>query len=235
MRSGMTVALVVAFLTPAVWAEDLPSAAEAKAQMTEQLVEVLSKTRSTDTFLVTLALLVESKADPRVIPVVLQHAERLGIFDDHLGDETPKARLADEVKDMVLMIQKPGSRNSARARYGPSCNPPPAVGSSSSYKPVDDNRSPLQPPVKPGEKLPPVAPPSEAEILRSLRGADVRDNVTIVAEKITDKLDEPRVFPLVGAAQLRHVHYKCTVTYTTQGKPRVEVVYIDKDQLHACR
>src|SRR5262245_34392608 len=107
--------LAVLVCPVAVWAsDDPPSAAEGKVAYTEQLMEVLSKTRSTDTFMVTLALLIENKADPKTtVPVVLMNAERLGIFDDHLGDDGPKSKLADDVKDMILQLQKPGKKNAA--------------------------------------------------------------------------------------------------------------------------
>ncbi len=60
-----------------------------------------------------------------------------------------------------------------------------------------------------------------------------------------DKLDAPRLFPLIGPAQLHHCHWKCTVYSheTIVGKypfpfrrmqPRVDVVYVDTDQLQLC-
>ena len=63
------------------------------------------------------------------------------------------------------------------------------------------------------------------------------------AEKMIDKIDPPRFFPLIGPAQLHHCHFKCTVYYkeTIESgypfpvkvtRPRVDVVYIDKDHLH---
>ncbi len=58
-----------------------------------------------------------------------------------------------------------------------------------------------------------------------------------------DKVDAPRFYPLVGPAQLHHCHWKCTVNYVETiavhypiplriSRPRVQVVYIDKDHLH---
>ena len=55
--------------------------------------------------------------------------------------------------------------------------------------------------------------------------------------------DDPPRYPLVGPAWLHHCHWKCTVYYTETfesgypfpfrcKKPRIEVVYIDKDHLH---
>ena len=70
------------------------------------------------------------------------------------------------------------------------------------------------------------------------------NDVRIVKEKITDYIDPPRVYPLVGPAQLHHVHYKCTVYYsekvrvgwpiphTLREDDASEVIYIDKDHLH---
>jgi hypothetical protein len=253
----MALALLAVALVPIlVWAgEDPVSPAEAKAQVTEQLLEILGKTRSTDTFMVTLVLLVESKADVRAIPVVIANAERLGIFDDHLGsDDNLKSKMAEEVSKLILQIQKPGSNKGTSQRYSiPTPNyQAPAISGSLSHKPPAHS-TPILPAVQPGEKLPTVAPPSEAEILRALKRTttipylyeEFRDNVQIVTEKVMDKLDDPRFFPLVGPAQLRHVNWKCTVyaDETVQSsypfpfqsrRPRVEVVYIDKDQLHVC-
>ena len=73
---------------------------------------------------------------------------------------------------------------------------------------------------------------------------EFRDDVQIVTERIKDTIDPPRFFPLVGPAQLHHCHWKCTIYYTETlesnqpvpfycKKPRIQVVYIDKDHLHA--
>lgn len=117
----------------------------------------------------------------------------------------------------------------------------------------NDWRSPVMPPIRDG--FPPplcVDEPSEGEVLRALprvtRGVpfiyeEFRDDIEIVCEKIVDKIDPPRYYPLVGPAQLHHCHWKCTVYYTetimsAQPFPvklkrrRVEVVYIDKDHVH---
>ena len=71
-----------------------------------------------------------------------------------------------------------------------------------------------------------------------------RNNVRIVKDKIADYIDPPRVYPLMGPAQLHHVHYKCTVyfsevtrvgwplPYTTSADDAQEVVYIDHNHLH---
>lgn len=93
--------------------------------------------------------------------------------------------------------------------------------------------------------------PDEASVLRALPRVNTlpgiyeesRDNIQIVTERIVDKVDPPRFFPLVGPAQLHHCHWKCTVYYNetiTCGYPcffrraqvRKQDVFIDTDHLH---
>ena len=98
--------------------------------------------------------------------------------------------------------------------------------------------------------------PSDDEVMRALERArpveggipgfyeKTRNNVRIVKEKIADYVDEPRVIPLIGPAQLHHVHYKCTVYFTEVTRvgwpiPHTlvdedarEVVYIDHNHFH---
>jgi hypothetical protein len=117
----------------------------------------------------------------------------------------------------------------------------------------NDGRVPIMPPIAPG-KPPPICedPPSDAEVLRAMprvpRGVPYvyetfRDDIVIVKNRLVDKIDPPRFFPLVGPAQLHHCHWECVIYYTelTQSdypfpiyvrKPRVQVIYIDKDHLH---
>jgi hypothetical protein len=99
-------------------------------------------------------------------------------------------------------------------------------------------------------------PPSQDEVMialekaRPVRGGypflyeAQRNNVKIQIEKIADYIDPPRVYPLVGPAQMHHAHYKCTVyfteiervgypvPYTKRNEDTQEVVYIDHDHLH---
>ena len=99
-------------------------------------------------------------------------------------------------------------------------------------------------------------PPSDDEVMRALEKAEQteggipflhtvqRNNVRIVKELVSDYVDPPRVFPLVGPAQLHHCHYKCIIyysnvtrvgwpiPYTTEDEDAQEVIYIDKDHLH---
>jgi len=119
----------------------------------------------------------------------------------------------------------------------------------------NDHRTPIMPPIREGFP-PPLCedPPSEAEILRAMphitRGVpyvyeEFRDNIQIVSERLVDKIDPCRFYPLVGPAQLHHCHWKCMIYYLEtieSGYPfpfqcknqRVEVIYIDKDHLHMC-
>jgi hypothetical protein len=117
----------------------------------------------------------------------------------------------------------------------------------------NDTRTPIMPPIREGFP-PPLCEdaPSEAEVLRAMQNVtrgipyayeEFRDNISVVTERIVDKIDPPRFYPLIGPAQLHHCHWKCTVYYLEtmeSGWPfpfqcrqqRVEVIYIDKDHLH---
>ena len=119
----------------------------------------------------------------------------------------------------------------------------------------DVDRVPILDPI-PGEFAPPTCldPPSEAEVWEKVpkfkRGAPVfyetqRNNARFLIEKIGDKIDPCKVYPLAGPCQLVHCHYKCTVYFDelywsdypipfNHRKARVEVVYIDKDHLRRC-
>lgn len=121
------------------------------------------------------------------------------------------------------------------------------------YQHANDFRTAILPPIRPG--FPPPAcedPPDDASILRALRPVtrgvpyvyeEFREDLQIVTERIVDRIDPPRFFPLVGWAQLHHCHYRCTVFFTETKqsdypiayyvkRPKVEVVSIDKDHLH---
>lgn len=112
-------------------------------------------------------------------------------------------------------------------------------------------------PLTPGAPEKSLDPPSDDEVMRVLEKSRSvqgglpmlheiqRTNVRIVKELLQDSIDPPRVYPLVGPAQLHHVHYKCIVyftevtrvgwpiPYTTRNEEAQEVVYIDHDHLHA--
>jgi len=121
------------------------------------------------------------------------------------------------------------------------------------YQFNNDHRTPILPPIRDGFPDPVCEdPPTDREVLRTLpkqvRGVpyvyeEFRDDITIVKNRIVDKIDPPRMFPLVGFAQLHHCHWECAVYYneviqssypfpTYIRKPRTQVVYIDKDHLH---
>ena len=98
-------------------------------------------------------------------------------------------------------------------------------------------------------------PPRDDEVIRALPDDPAgglaffaethRNNVRIVVEPMVDRLDECRMFPLVGPARLHHCHYKCTVYYDknirsdwpipfSHNDQVQEVVYIDHDHLIRC-
>jgi beta-lactamase regulating signal transducer with metallopeptidase domain len=94
-----------------------------------------------------------------------------------------------------------------------------------------------------------VDPPSEAEVWAKIPKTGhppdrkvQRNNIRIVLEKIVDKADPAKAYPLAGVCQLVHKHYKCTVYYDELSwadhpvpfnhvDHKVEFVYIDKDFL----
>jgi hypothetical protein len=115
------------------------------------------------------------------------------------------------------------------------------------------NRVPVLDPVE-GEVFC-VDPPSEDQVMRAMptdASGGVAffqetqiNNVRIVVEPLVDRLDDCKVYPLVGPARLHHCHYKCTIYYDktirsywpipfTHTDESVEVVYIDKDHLIRC-
>ena len=115
-----------------------------------------------------------------------------------------------------------------------------------------ENKIPILDPI-PGEFAPAACldPPSEAQVWHKVpkfkNGCPPfyetqRNNVRILIEKIGEKIDPVKIYPLAGPAQLVHCHYKCTVYYDelywsdypipfNHVDHKVEVVYIDKDHL----
>lgn len=117
-------------------------------------------------------------------------------------------------------------------------------------------RVPIMGPLTAGGPTTAMDPPSDDEVWWALERArpvqggvpflheTQRNNVTMVKEKIADYIDPPRVIPLIGPAQLHHVHYKCTIYFTERkivGWPfphtlvdedAAEVVYIDHNHFH---
>ena len=117
----------------------------------------------------------------------------------------------------------------------------------------NDGRVPIMPPIRDGFP-PPICEdaPGDAEVLRAMprvpRGVPYvyetfRDDIVIVKNRLVDKIDPPRFFPLVGPAQLHHCHWECVIYYNELvqsdypfpvyvRKARVQVIYIDKEHLH---
>ena len=117
-------------------------------------------------------------------------------------------------------------------------------------------RVPILGPITAGGPAVALDPPSEDEIMRALEAARPlegglplmhevqRNNVRIIVEPTGDYVDPPRVYPLIGPAQLHHAHYKCIIhftevtrvgwpiPYTTVDEDTQEVVYIDHDHFH---
>ena len=116
----------------------------------------------------------------------------------------------------------------------------------------NDHRTPIMPPIPPGERPLCEDPPDRRSILFALpkpvRGIpyfyeEHRDDLDFAVEKLADHVDPPRFYPLIGPAQLHHCHWRCTVFYTETfrsdypfpflcKKRRSQVVYIDRDHLH---
>jgi hypothetical protein len=115
---------------------------------------------------------------------------------------------------------------------------------------------PILDPLVPGAPTMALDEPSDDEVMRALEHARPvkgglpllselqRNNVRITKEAIADYIDPPRVYPLVGPAQLHHCRWKCTVYFTEvkrvgwpipysfANQDAQEVIYIDHDHLH---
>lgn len=118
------------------------------------------------------------------------------------------------------------------------------------------DKVPILGPVTQGGPVQAIDPPSDDEVMRALEKANPvrrglpffdetqRNNVRIVKEKISDYIDPPRVYPLLGPAQLHHAHYKCVVFFeetvrvgwpvphTLHNPEAQQVVYIDHNHFH---
>jgi hypothetical protein len=112
-------------------------------------------------------------------------------------------------------------------------------------------RSSILGPITSGGHAIALDPPSNAEILRAIekqaKGGERRrfrkvdpEKVRIVVEKQAnhpDYTDAPRVYPLIGRAQLHHAFYKCTIypeqaTGSEMQDAKGDVVCIDHHHLH---
>jgi hypothetical protein len=90
--------------------------------------------------------------------------------------------------------------------------------------------------------------PSDAEIMRALETSQRRagrqpgfsptrlQNVKIRKWKIAESADPPKVYPLIGRAELHHARYTCTVAGTEVGavgtRIRRRTVCVDHSHLH---
>lgn len=115
-------------------------------------------------------------------------------------------------------------------------------------------RVPVLGPLTAGGPAVALDPPSADEIMRALPNnvegglpflyEVQRNGVRIIVEPMCDYVDPPRVYPLIGPAQLHHAHYKCTIyfsevtrhgwplPYTTNDEDSVQVIYIDHNHFH---
>ncbi len=117
-------------------------------------------------------------------------------------------------------------------------------------------RVPILGPITAGGPAVALDPPSEDEVMRALEKARPlegglpflhevqRNNVRIVIEPLSDYVDPPRVYPLIGPAQLHHAQYKCIIyfsertwvgwpiPYSFNDEDAQEVIYIDHNHLH---
>ena len=118
----------------------------------------------------------------------------------------------------------------------------------------DTDKVPILDPLPEGAGAACLDPPSEDEVWDKVpkfkTGSPIfyetqRNNVRILIEKIGEKVDPCKVYPLAGPCQLVHCHYKCSVYFDesywsdypipfNHRKARVEVVFIDKDHLRRC-
>ncbi len=88
--------------------------------------------------------------------------------------------------------------------------------------------------------------PTDREILRQLPKLAKLPigEISIVKNRILDKIECPKVYPVVGLAKLHRQQWDCAVYYTETApnadancvkKNRVNVVYLDKNDLIACK
>lgn len=96
--------------------------------------------------------------------------------------------------------------------------------------PVEENKAPaLRHDLPTAEEVMQILPKEPPSRVPSI--ADVQyHNVKIVVEPLVDRLDEERVYPLVGSARLHRRHYKCTVTYDKVIQSDWPIPYHHKDE-----
>jgi hypothetical protein len=118
------------------------------------------------------------------------------------------------------------------------------------------DKVPILGPITAGGPVQALDAPSDDEVMRALEIArpvrrgfpfldeKQRNNVRITKCRIADYVDPPRVYPLIGPAQLHHAHYKCTIYFeettrvgwpyphTLHNPEAQEVIYIDHNHFH---
>jgi hypothetical protein len=117
------------------------------------------------------------------------------------------------------------------------------------YK-YSQSQAPIYPPIKVGHKLTCAENPDLVDILRALPRTECnpcysvyRIDFAYTTEKLVDRINPIRAFPVIGDAQLHERHWKCVVHFreltefhyplSIEYARRVStVVYIDKDHLH---
>jgi hypothetical protein len=114
---------------------------------------------------------------------------------------------------------------------------PPAPVPGTPYLPAGPSSSsqlPVRPPVR-GVAAGPdaIEPPSDRDVLSELPrpAGPFRDDIVIVKDRIASKSAGPRFYPCVGPARLNRSQWECKVYFTETGKPRVQTVYLDTEQL----
>jgi len=100
-------------------------------------------------------------------------------------------------------------------------------------------RSPilLLAPITEGTTLTPVAAPNDAEILtvaEPFLPPGFR-TVSIYRRRVKEHADTQRSYPLVGNACQIHRIYQCFIVGECNGRPQMEVIYIDHNNLHVWR
>lgn len=128
---------------------------------------------------------------------------------------------------------------------------PAGPGIQATQKPIGLSRMPLGEGDGPTERrAEALSAPSEEEVWARIPGprnpATKRKNPRFLIEKLAERADPCKDYPLAGHAQLVHNHYKATVYFDEvlssdypvpfeHVEHKVEVVYIDKDDLRRCK
>ena len=103
---------------------------------------------------------------------------------------------------------------------------------------------PLLGPITSAETGAALAAPTDDEILRAIKTNGATSGraspltspdfnlLRVVKDKLHQRDDPARVYPLIGGATPRHRIYRCVFLGTYRGRPHCEIVYIDHNNLH---